>query len=344
MHAPRLAFHASALLSVWSQEEINCLCALSVRIHPTGMRGAAGPEVFIFWLRIQFCLNGSVLKATWDRARVTGTFLVMASLFPKSTGETRPQNTHSPTSRVPNIKSKAAPKRQKTQLPEATHLGCSRQPGSQANKHGAGGVKRILHGSCVRRSPERSISFAAGAQGEGKLRLIRRKGGRGEGICGRAKTFVNKVHCNVADERATPGERDPVLRHKSGAAPAESRKSRWHKREENHPLLLPNNSPGPPNTIPSSRGGAARLGGSTAERLRVTEESRAPKRHSLPGFGKPGCIHRAAASPGAEGGSFTSSFWISFVPSSRRVSPTNVCTHAGGCSPKKGKGGCPEKR
>lgn len=129
-------------------------------------------------------------------------------------------------------------------------MGCSRQPGSQANKHGAGGVERILHGSCVRRSPERSISSAAGAKGEGKLRLIRRKGGRGEGICGRAKTFVNKLHCNVADERATPGERDPALRHKSGAAPAESRKSRWHKREENHPLLLPNNSPGPPNTIP----------------------------------------------------------------------------------------------
>lgn len=151
---------------------------------------------------------------------------------------------------MPNIKSKAASKRQQTQLPAATHSGCSRQPGSQANKRGAGGVERILHGSCVRHSPERSISFAAGAKGKGKLQLIRRKaGGRGEGICGRAKTFVNKLHRNVADERATPGERDPVLRHESGAAPAKSRKSRWHKREENHPLPLPNNSPGPPNTI-----------------------------------------------------------------------------------------------
>lgn len=82
-----------------------------------------------------------------------------------------------------------------------------------------------------------------------KMQLIRRKGGRGEGICGCAKTFVNKLHCNVADERATPGEQDLVLRHKSGAAPAKSRKSCWHKQEENHPLLLPNNSPGPPNTI-----------------------------------------------------------------------------------------------
>lgn len=34
--------------------------------HPTGMEGATGPEVFIFWLEIQFCLNGSFLKATWD--------------------------------------------------------------------------------------------------------------------------------------------------------------------------------------------------------------------------------------------------------------------------------------
>lgn len=104
-------------------------------------------------------------------------------------------------------------------------MGCSRRPGSQENKHRAGGVEKILHGSCVRHGSERSIGFAAGAKGEGKLQLIRRKGGRGEGICGHAKTFANKLHCNVADERATPGKREPVLRHKSGAAPAKSRKS-----------------------------------------------------------------------------------------------------------------------
>lgn len=96
MHAPRLVFHASVLLRVWSQGELNCLCALSVRIHPTGTKAATGAEVFISWLKIQFCLNGSILKATWDRAHVTGMFLVTAPLFAKSMGETRPQNPHSP--------------------------------------------------------------------------------------------------------------------------------------------------------------------------------------------------------------------------------------------------------
>lgn len=64
-------------------------------IHPTGMERTTGLEVFIFWFALQFCLNGSVLKATRDQACVTGTFLVMASLFTKSTGDTQPQNTHS---------------------------------------------------------------------------------------------------------------------------------------------------------------------------------------------------------------------------------------------------------
>lgn len=93
--------------------------------------------------------------------------------------------------------------------------------------------------------------FSGTRRRERKLQLIRwKKGGRGEGICGRAKTFVNKLRCDVADERATPGEQDPAPRRKSGAAPAKSRKSHWHKQEKNHPLLMLNNSPGPPNTIP----------------------------------------------------------------------------------------------
>lgn len=289
MHAARLVFHARALLSVCSQEGINCLYALSMRMHPAGMEGATGTEVFIFWLEIQFCLNGSILKATWDRAHVTGTFLAMASLFARALGRLSHKTCIHPASRMPNVKSKADPKRQQTQLPEAIHLGCSRRPGSQANKHGAGGVERILHGSCVRHSPERSISFAAGAKGEGKLQLIRRKGGRGEEICGCAKTFVNKLHCNVADERATPGKRDPVLRHKSGATPAKSRKSRRHKQEENHPLLLPNNSPGPPNTIPPSHIGAVRLGGSSAECLQCWRRTAEPPNASpCPGLGSEG--------------------------------------------------------
>lgn len=241
---------------------------------------------------------------------------------------------------MPNIKSKGAPKRQGTWLPEATHLGCSRRLGSQANKHGAGGVERILHGSCVRRSPERSISFASGAKGEGKLQLIRRKGGRGEGICGGAKTFVNKLHCNVADERATPGERDLVLRHKSGAAPAESRKSRWHKQEENHPLLLPNNSPRPPNTIPPSHIRAARLGGKKAECLWCWRRSiELPNVSPYLGLGtkvastKPQLVQgeRVVLSPPASG------FPLFLLPCGCLRC---LCTRL----PWKGKGGCPESR
>jgi len=99
------------------------------------------------------------------------------------------------------------------------------------SKHGAQGEERILHGSCVRHSPERSVGFAAGAKGEGKLWLIRRKGGRGERICDRAKSSVNKFHCNAVDERAAPGERAPAPGHKSGAA-LKPRKSRWCGQEE----------------------------------------------------------------------------------------------------------------
>lgn len=187
-------------------------------------------------------------------------------------------------SRMPNIKSKAAPKRQQTHLPEATHSGCCRRPGSQTST----GL-REQKGFCmvhVSATAQKGQSVFQWEPGERKLQLIRRKvGGRGEGICGRAKTFVNKLHCNVADERATPGERDPAPRHKSGAAPAKSRKSRWHKREKNHPLLLLNNSPGAPNTIPPSYMGAVHLGGSTAERLRRWS-SQAPKCQTQPGFGK----------------------------------------------------------
>lgn len=35
-------------------------------IHPARIERATGPEVFIFCLEIQFCLNGSILEATWD--------------------------------------------------------------------------------------------------------------------------------------------------------------------------------------------------------------------------------------------------------------------------------------
>lgn len=48
------------------------------------------------------------------------------------------------------------------------------------SKHGARREERLLHGSCVRHGPARSIGFAGGANGEGKLQLIPRKGGEGE--------------------------------------------------------------------------------------------------------------------------------------------------------------------
>lgn len=111
-------------------------------------------------------------------------------------------------------------------------------------------------------------------------------------------------------------------------------KSRRHRRDKNHPLLLLNNSPGPSNTISPSHTGAVCLCGSRAERPRCGS-GRVPTRRAQPGFGKRGRVHWAAAGSG-----FTSGFWISFVPPLTRIPST------GGDRDRyrEGRGGRPERR
>lgn len=124
---------------------------------------------------MQFCLNESILEATWDRGHVRGTFSAM-SLFAKSTGAAQPQNTHSP-----NVKD-AQHERQSSSQKAANSFGRSHpllQAAGFPNQRGAAGAERISHGSCVSHGSQRSISFSVGAKGGRKLQLIRRKGGKG---------------------------------------------------------------------------------------------------------------------------------------------------------------------
>lgn len=121
-----------------------------------------------------------------------------------------------------------------------------------------------------------------------------------------------------------PDKQDPVLRHKSGTAPVKSRKSRWHKWEGNHPLLLPNSSLGPQTPFPPP----------TYKQLAwvVAQPSvwcwKSPQ-VPVPAQVWEARVHSRSHSRSREdGGGFTSSFWISFVPSSRQVSPTCVHTQA----------------
>lgn len=158
---------------------------------------------------------------------------------------------------------------------------------------GSGRRKAFAWFMCQAR-PSKVNRFCRGSQRRGKTAADpESRGGRGEGIRGRAKSSANKPRCSLADERAAPGKGAPVPRHKSGAAQTKPRTPRWHGQEKNHPLLVPNNSPGPPNTLPSSPTGAAHSGGSVAMELR---EMQAPgtRCKPCPGFGS----HQAAATHG----------------------------------------------
>lgn len=199
------------------------------------------------------------------------------------------------------------------------------------SKHGARGEERLLHGSCVRHGPARSIGFAGRANGEGKLQLIQRKGGEGEkksGAVPRALQTNLAAASQMKEQRPARGLLflginqellKPNQRHPAGTG-----------RRKITPLLVPNNSPGPPNTLPSSPMGAAHSGGSMAMEL---GEMQAPSTRCkpCPGFGS----HQAAATHGRH-------LQPLFHPPSLAETPwTPSIVH--GC-PGREKGGFPERR